>query len=558
MATAVYVVSGAGGVGSCVNGVYVCVGVLNGKPKYQLQNGRAILYFQDLWKINYRDDESGWYYAHPDDKSETPPSGEWTTEGYFLGNAEPPPSVTVELLTQEIWVSGAGCVGCTVNGLYTRIDSLNGRPKYQQVNGRAIVYFNEHWKINYRDDVSGWYYQHPDTTSETPPNGYWTTEGYFFDDADPPPVVASITLEDESQQDTVLRCARLSVRVRRGPDWCWNQQDGGAGHFGLTIERLSATPGWVGVLWDTGDENNYRVGHDDSHDLVLVTSFRVSGAGGICDFMNGDYVQFDTFNDRPRYRLHGGDGILFFEDNWKLGNRREPGWQYWHPNVSSKTPPTGPWSMASYHSSPENDFSPAPSVSEIHEVVETAGSEVRSGKHSDTADNQICGYDEDWENPEEAQKAKCSICLCVARDALNHECGELFCEACWIKCQAEDEKCPVCRQDGSTNVAPAYANRRAILNLMMRCPNKCGQCFSLREKDSHLNECAPRTARQLAPLICEFCGDAVPADGLERHMEANPVCKHMKALYEEVRELRREIRELKDRETKIVDRKSVV
>ena len=24
-----------------------------------------------------------------------------------------------------------------------------------------------------------------------------------------------------------------------------------------------------------------------------------------------------------------------------------------------------------------------------------------TGKHSDTADNQICGYDEDWENPEE-------------------------------------------------------------------------------------------------------------------------------------------------------------
>ena len=100
--------------------------------------------------------------------------------------------------------------------------------------------------------------------------GYWTTEGYFFDDANPPPVVSSISIEatccvpvkqhwdhstflahdvqaeltlsheiaifpdllswqDASQQDTVLRCARLSVRVRRGPDWCWNSQDGGAG-----------------------------------------------------------------------------------------------------------------------------------------------------------------------------------------------------------------------------------------------------------------------------------------------------------------------------------------
>ncbi|CAE7567909.1 traf6-b [Symbiodinium natans] len=546
MAAAVFIVSGAGGVGASVNGVYSCVGTLNGKSKYQLQDGRAILYYHDFWKINYRDDESGWYYSHPDEKSESPPLGEWTTEGYFLGNAEPAPTVAVELMTQELWVSGAGGVGCTVNGLYTLTESLNGRPKYQQVNGRAIMYFNEHWKLNYRDDVSGWYYQHPDASSETPPNGYWTTEGYFFDDADPPPVVACTTFEDASQQDTVLRCARLSVRVRRGPDWCWNQQDGGAGHFGVTIERLSATPGWVGVLWDTGDENNYRVGHDDSYDLVLVTSFRVAGAGGVGEFMNGDYVQFDTFNDRPRYRLHGGDAILFFEDNWKLGSRHEVGWYYWHPNAASKTPPTGPWSMASFFSNPENDMSPAPSVSEIHEVIEASGGEVRQGKSSDTIDNMLCGHDEEWENPEEAQKSKCSVCLCVARDALSHGCGELFCEACWMRCQAEDEKCPVCRQDGSANVAPAYANRRAILNLMMLCPNKCGQSFSLREKDSHLSECAPRTAQQHAPVICELCGDMVPADGLARHMESNPG-KHMAALLMEVGRLRSEVVELKSR-----------
>ena len=37
---------------------------------------------------------------------------------------------------------------------------------------------------------------------------------------------------------------------------------------------------------------------------VLVTSFRVSGAGGAGELVNGDYVQFDTFNERPRYRLH--------------------------------------------------------------------------------------------------------------------------------------------------------------------------------------------------------------------------------------------------------------
>ena len=83
----------------------------------------------------------------------------------------------------------------------------------------------------------------------------------------------------------------------------------------------------------------------------------------------------------------------------------------------------------------------------------------------------------------------------------------------------------------------------AILNLTMFCPNKCGQCFSLREKDcetlqvlfvavagmwylgtpchlptsiaprqdSHLSECAPRIAQQQAPVICECPGMQVLA-----------------------------------------------
>ena len=83
----------------------------------------------------------------------------------------------------------------------------------------------------------------------------------------------------------------------------------------------------------------------------------------------------------------------------------------------------------------------------------------------------------------------------------------------------------------------------AILNLTMFCPNKCGQCFSLREKDcetlqvlfvavagmrylgtpchlptsiaprqdSHLSECAPRIAQQQAPVICECPGMKVLA-----------------------------------------------
>jgi hypothetical protein len=48
----------------------------------------------------------------------------------------------------------------------------------------------------------------------------------------------------------------IGLRVARGPQWCWGDQDGG--RLGMTVERGSATEGWVGVRWDNGNENNYR------------------------------------------------------------------------------------------------------------------------------------------------------------------------------------------------------------------------------------------------------------------------------------------------------------
>ena len=34
---------------------------------------------------------------------------------------------------------------------------------------------------------------------------------------------------------------------------------------------------------------------------------------------------------------------------------------------------------------------------------------------------------------QEAMRSRCPICLQVAKDALAHECGELFCEMCWVR-----------------------------------------------------------------------------------------------------------------------------
>ena len=44
---------------------------------------------------------------------------------------------------------------------------------------------------------------------------------------------------------------------------------------------------------------------------------------------------------------------------------------------------------------------------------------------------------------------KCAICLCVAKDPLQHqECGKLFCKEC-IEKHGEDEPCPHCKMQSS-------------------------------------------------------------------------------------------------------------
>jgi len=69
------------------------------------------------------------------------------------------------------------------------------------------------------------------------------------------------------------------VRVVRGPDWCWGEQDGGEGHVGTIVKprvgpngtRLkTVTEGVIFVRWDNGVLANYRV--EGSCDLRILRS----------------------------------------------------------------------------------------------------------------------------------------------------------------------------------------------------------------------------------------------------------------------------------------------
>ena len=77
----------------------------------------------------------------------------------------------------------------------------------------------------------------------------------------------------------------VGVRVVRGPDWAWRDQDDGEGHVGTvaevqtpTQEQLSGlqtqghTPCIVTVQWDCGNRCRYRCGTGGKYDLRVYDS----------------------------------------------------------------------------------------------------------------------------------------------------------------------------------------------------------------------------------------------------------------------------------------------
>lgn len=89
----------------------------------------------------------------------------------------------------------------------------------------------------------------------------------------------------------------IGRRVRRGRDWKWEMQDGGAGSLG-TITSEPDADGWVKVSWDKGGGNSYRM-NSTHQDLVLVESApSSSGVTGLkhrrefsSDVAWGDYLR---------------------------------------------------------------------------------------------------------------------------------------------------------------------------------------------------------------------------------------------------------------------------
>ena len=75
----------------------------------------------------------------------------------------------------------------------------------------------------------------------------------------------------------------IGIRVVRGEDWSWWDQDGGEGCLGTVKDvghsdnRGNLPPLCAAVQWDHGQCNTYRVGHDDKYDLRIFDTAAMGG-----------------------------------------------------------------------------------------------------------------------------------------------------------------------------------------------------------------------------------------------------------------------------------------
>lgn len=74
------------------------------------------------------------------------------------------------------------------------------------------------------------------------------------------------------------------MRVVRGLDWKWGNQDDGEGHVGTVVEigrqGSTTTPDkTVVVQWDSGTRTNYRTGYQGAYDLLLYDNAQIGKHG---------------------------------------------------------------------------------------------------------------------------------------------------------------------------------------------------------------------------------------------------------------------------------------
>ena len=99
-----------------------------------------------------------------------------------------------------------------------------------------------------------------------------------------------------------MRIPEPGIRVRRGPDWKWQNQDGG----GLGTTQPCSMAGWVCVWWDHEPvcHHMYRVGAEGKYDLTVAEPRST-------DYMVGRRVRFIQGSEHVDFSGCPGSALSF-------------------------------------------------------------------------------------------------------------------------------------------------------------------------------------------------------------------------------------------------------
>jgi hypothetical protein len=142
---------------------------------------------------------------------------------------------------------------------------------------------------------------------------------------------------------------------------------------------------------------------------------------------------------------------------------------------------------------------------------------------------------------------RCFVCACIARDAVSHGCGVIFCAECWELPKDGGPPCPACGS-GSVVNAPAEAARSAVMQLPFHCLACEMVVAKLADKSAHAMDCHPVESEPEvgdevtsdvsdqspriddnsdATGICNACKSALPSTSLaDRDAHALNVCPY--------------------------------
>ncbi|WAQ94077.1 MIB1-like protein, partial [Mya arenaria] len=181
----------------------------------------------------------------------------------------------------------------------------------------------------------------PTTTTSTAPPVTTATVPLVTTATTPPVTTATTPPVTTSTATTTYPASFVGMRVVRGPDWQWDNQDGNGPGTVTSIPQ----PGWVNVKWDNNPlENAYRYGTAGKYDVQPTASATTAG--------HIDVTVTGSTTSGARV-LHVGDTVVRGPD-WKWADQdgNGPG------TVTEVTvnPTRGYWIHVRWKAGYENDY----------------------------------------------------------------------------------------------------------------------------------------------------------------------------------------------------------